>query len=53
MGIRELMEVMRTEALNRLREESRKRKEHMKVRLLIPQGRRNREGRLERERRLL
>ncbi len=53
MGIRDLIEAMRAEALNRLREERRKRKEQFKVRLVLPEKEKNRRERLERENRLL
>ncbi len=52
MGIRDLIEVMRADALNRLREEKKKRKESMRVRLLMipPKGR---DPRVERRGKLL
>jgi hypothetical protein len=36
MGVRDLLEAMRTEALSRLKEERRRRKESLKVRMFLP-----------------
>jgi len=51
MGIRDLLEVMRADAYNRFKEEKKKRKENLKVRLLMipPKGR----AQVERRERLL
>jgi len=52
MGVRDLIEVMRAEALSRLKEERNKRKEKIKVRLLMLQPK-GKEGKLERREKLL
>ncbi len=52
MGIRDLLEVMRADALGRLREERKRRKESLRVRLhIVPP--RVRASRVERRERLL
>ncbi len=52
MGIKDLLEVIRLEALNRLMEEKRRRRERLKFRSLTPKGE-GRKGRLERREKLL
>ncbi len=51
MGVRDLLEVMRADALNRFKEEKKKRKESLKIRLLLPP--KFKETRLERRGKLL
>ncbi len=52
MGMKEFIEVMRAEVLNRLREERKKRKESLKIRLNLPSQRGN-FSEVERKNRLL
>jgi hypothetical protein len=53
MGVRDLIEVIRAEALNRLKEEDRRRRESIRIRMFIPKGRQSPTKKLERGRRLL
>ncbi|EDP76365.1 hypothetical protein [Hydrogenivirga sp. 128-5-R1-1] len=48
MGIRDLLEVIRVEAINRMKEERKRRKEGLKVRLILPKKGKHLRGGLER-----
>jgi len=53
MGIKDLLEVIRVEALNRMKEERKRRRESLKVRLVLPDKERHTRGGLERKDRLM